>query len=196
MDPAIRAKMEGLYLHYNLDLRYTHQQFGLPANFRQTRYHESKLHELTAGDPCSIHPALWTRSTGEKVFHMTGYGCRGCNGDKSDAVFPMLEEIWQEAMRVIKPYYHSWKPNDMVIWDNWRVLHEATGCPPHIERVVHRTTIKGDYGLGRFEERQPPAPQPEFSPSAQIIQPIPHTPTTPPPPLESFTPLEANADNS
>ena len=153
MDPAIRAKMEGLYLHYNLDLRYTHQQFGLPANFRQTRYHESKLHELTAGDPCSIHPALWTRSTGEKVFHMTGYGCRGCNGDKSDAVFPMLEEIWQEAMRVIKPYYHSWKPNDMVIWDNWRVLHEATGCPPDIERVVHRTTIKGDYGLGRFEER-------------------------------------------
>jgi taurine dioxygenase len=56
-------------------------------------------------------------------------------------------------MRVIKPYFHAWKPTDMVIWDNWRVLHEACGCHPDEDRVVHRTTIKGDYGLGRFEEK-------------------------------------------
>jgi taurine dioxygenase len=34
------------------------------------------------------------------------------------------------------------------------VLHHAAGCPPDEARVVHRTTIKGDYGLGRFEERE------------------------------------------
>jgi taurine dioxygenase len=153
MDPAIRAKAEGVHVHYNLDLRYTEQRFGLPKGFKQIRHHASLLHEITKGDPCSIHPALWTRATGEKVFHMTPYGARGRNGDKSEAAFPLLAEVWDEAMRVIKPYYHSWKPNDMVIWDNWRVLHEATGCPPGVERIVHRTTIKGDYGLGRFEER-------------------------------------------
>ena len=151
MDPEIRAKAEGVHVYYNLDLRYTEQQFGLPKGFRQMRYHASKLHEITAGDPCSIHPALWTRASGEKVFHMTPYGARGRDGDKSPEAFALLAEIWDEAMRVIKPYHHQWKPNDMVIWDNWRVLHEACGCPPGVERVVHRTTIKGDYGLGRFE---------------------------------------------
>lgn len=154
MDPAIRAKAEGVFVHYNLDLRYTEQQFGLPDNFRVIRPHTSLLHEITAGDPCSIHPALWTRSTGEKVFHMTPYGARGRNGDKSPEAFALLAEIWDEAMRVIKPYYHEWKLTDMVIWDNWRVLHTATGCDPAEKRVVHRTTIKGDYGLGRFEERE------------------------------------------
>jgi len=157
MNPAIRDKAEGLNVLYNLDLRYTEQRFGLPDNFRVLRPHASNLHEITAGDPCSIHPALWTRATGEKVFHMTPYGCRGIEGDKSDKAFALLAEIWDEAMRVIKPYYHSWKPTDMVIWDNWRVLHEACGCNPDEERIVHRTTIKGDYGLGRFEERTEPA---------------------------------------
>ncbi|MCB2059725.1 MAG: TauD/TfdA family dioxygenase, partial [Novosphingobium sp.] len=153
MDPAIRDKAEGLNVLYNLDLRYTEQRFGLPKNFKVLRPHASNLHELTAGDPCSIHPALWTRATGEKVFHMCPYGTRGIEGDRSDEAFALLSEIWDEAMRVIKPYFHEWHETDMVIWDNWRVLHEATGSNPEEERVVHRTTIKGDYGLGRFEER-------------------------------------------
>jgi taurine dioxygenase len=52
---------------------------------------------------------------------------------------------------VIQPYHHEWHETDMVLWDNWRVLHEACGSNPAEERVVHRTTIKGDYGLGSFE---------------------------------------------
>jgi len=155
MDPAIRKKAEGINVLYNLDLRYTEQRFGLPDGFKVLRPHASNLHEITKGDPCSIHPILWTRDTGETVFHMTPYGCRGIEGAKEDpAAFALLSEIWDEAMRVIKPYFHAWKPTDMVIWDNWRVLHEACGCNPDEERIVHRTTIKGDYGLGRFEERQ------------------------------------------
>lgn len=155
MDAAIRKKAEGINVLYNLDLRYTEQKFGLPANFRVIRPHSSNLHETTAGDPCSIHPILWTRSTGEPVFHMTPYGCQGIEGGKGDpAAFELLAEIWNEAMRVIRPYHHAWKETDMVIWDNWRILHEACGCDPEEDRVVHRTTIKGDYGLGRFEERK------------------------------------------
>jgi taurine dioxygenase len=39
----------------------------------------------------------------------------------------------------------------MVIWDNWRVLHAVSGMDPAHGRCMHRTTIKGDYGLGAFE---------------------------------------------
>jgi taurine dioxygenase len=154
MDPAIRRKAEGIKALYNLDLRYTEQSFGLPEGFKVLRPHASNLHEITKGDPCSIHPLLWTRDSGETVFHMTPYGCRGIEGAKMDpAAFALLAEIWDEAMRVIKPYFHAWKETDMVLWDNWRVLHEACGCNPDEERIVHRTTIKGDYGLGRFEQK-------------------------------------------
>lgn len=156
MDPAIRAKAEGLHVLYNLDLRYTHQKFGLPKNFREIRPHAIDMEAMIASKPRSIHPAVWTRDTGERVFHMTPYGCQGIEGDESQAAFDLLAEIWDEAMRVIKPYYHQWHETDMVIWDNWRVLHEACGCNPAEERIVHRTTIKGDYGLGRFEKKPEP----------------------------------------
>lgn len=153
MDPEIRAKAEGLHLLYNLDLRYTHQKFGLPQNFRQLRAHAMDIEAMVASMPRSIHPALWTRETGENVFHMTPYGAQGIEGDESAEAIALLSEIWDEAMRVIKPYHHAWKATDMVIWDNWRILHEACGCDPNEERIVHRTTIKGDYGLGRFEKK-------------------------------------------
>jgi taurine dioxygenase len=152
MDPAILAKAEGVKVLYNLDLDYTRQRFGLPKGFKQLRAHASDLSERSQGSICSVHPILWTRDTGERVFHMTPYGCRGIEGDRSDEAFALLAEIWDEAMRVVRPYFHEWHETDMVIWDNWRILHEATGCNPDEERIVHRTTIKGDYGLGRFED--------------------------------------------
>jgi hypothetical protein len=33
-----------------------------------------------------------------------------------------------------------------------RMLHEVCGCNPKLDRIMHRTTIKGDYGLGRWEK--------------------------------------------
>ena len=39
----------------------------------------------------------------------------------------------------------------MVLWDNWRMLHCATGTPADETRLMERTTIGGDYGLGRIE---------------------------------------------
>jgi taurine dioxygenase len=52
----------------------------------------------------------------------------------------------------IHPYFHSWKPDHMVIWDNWRMLHSVSGMDPKYERRMQRTTIVGDYGLGFFEK--------------------------------------------
>ena len=68
--------------------------------------------------------------------------------NEGDALF---EEVCQEVNRKAHGYFHRWKPTDMVIWDNWRVLHSVEGCDPKYERRMQRTTIKGDYGLGYFE---------------------------------------------
>jgi len=152
MNPALRQKLEGLNVLYNLDLRYDRQRFGLPKNFRLVKQHDNTLSEENENGRCSVHPAVWTRPTGEKIFHLCPYGCRGIEGDRSDAAFALLAELWNEAERVMKVYYHEWEQGDMVIWDNTRVLHEATGSNPDEQREIHRTTIKGgDYHLGRWE---------------------------------------------
>ena len=37
----------------------------------------------------------------------------------------------------------------MVLWDNWRMLHCVIPGPVDEIREVERTTIQGDYGMGR-----------------------------------------------
>ena len=151
MDPAIRAKAEKLELLYTLDMRYKEQFFGLPENFREIRPKNDDILKIAATFPRAIHPAVWTRETGEKVLHMCAYGCKGIVGNETPEGNALLTEIWAEVERVLVPYYHEWKPTDMLVWDNWRTLHQACGCDPKYERIMHRTTIKGDYGFGRWE---------------------------------------------
>jgi len=46
-------------------------------------------------------------------------------------------------------YKHAWGDSEMILWDNWRMLHSVTGGPTDEVRIMRRTTIGGDYGLGR-----------------------------------------------
>jgi taurine dioxygenase len=151
MSPALRAKIEKLNMIYTLDLHYARQTFGLPKNFREIRPKSDKLLEIAKTFPRAIHPAVWTRQSGEKVFHLSPYGARGIEGMENAQGQALLREVWDEVERTIQPYYHEWELTDMLIWDNWRMLHQACGCDPKYDRVMHRTTIKGDYGLGRWE---------------------------------------------
>ena len=52
----------------------------------------------------------------------------------------------------VKAYWHKWQTDHMVIWDNRRMLHAVGGCDPKFERRMQRTTIRGDYGIGYFED--------------------------------------------
>lgn len=151
MDPEARARIENETIIYTLDLRYAKQWFGLPRTFKLIRDKGTAVLEIAKTLPRALHPAVWTRRTGEKVLHMSPYGAQGILGKETPEGKALLAETWDAAEAAIKPYYHRWEAGDMLIWDNWRMLHEACGCDPKYDRVMHRTTIKGDYGFGRWE---------------------------------------------
>lgn len=151
LSQKVRDKLAGAEVIYTLDMRYSLQPFGLPKTFREIRDKGQQMAEIAKTMPRSIHPAVWRRETGEKVLHFCPYGVRGVVGMAADEGIAILAEAWDEVEQVLQPYYHQWKPTDMVLWDNWRMLHMACGCAPDQERIMHRTTIKGDYGLGRWE---------------------------------------------
>ena len=73
----------------------------------------------------------------------------GLSPEESDALLFELAEYVTDPKRA---YLHKWEPGDMVLWDNWRMVHCCTGVPLNDQRHMRRTTIAGDYGLGRFEQ--------------------------------------------
>lgn len=156
----LRERIEGHEVLYTLSTHYTHLKFGRPAQYREIEPKPSSdaFRAQAAAMSRAIHPAVWTRpGTGEKVLHVSNYmseGLVGAEGAEGDA---LLEEVCQQinALAGTCSYHHKWRPSDMVIWDNTRMLHAVSGNRPEDERLMYRTTIKGDYGLGRWESEAP-----------------------------------------
>jgi taurine dioxygenase len=154
-DPELRARIEGLDVLYTMDTLFAHMRFGLPKDFREVVSESPEvvreIVELSKSMPRALHPAVWTRKTGEKVLHVGSQHSVGIAGHEDPEGDALLEAVCQEILAKAKPYFHPWKATDMVLWDNWRFLHAVSGIDPKHCRTVHRSTIKGDYGLGRWE---------------------------------------------
>ena len=83
----------------------------------------------------------------------------GLGGRENAVGDALLEDVCQTINRLAAEcsYHHQWSGADMVIWDNTRMLHAVSGHDPQESRLMYRTTIKGDYGLGRWETGGAPA---------------------------------------
>ena len=153
-DPALRDKIEGINVIYTLDTRLTKMRFGRTfKDFGETPGISPTVEEAKTF-PRAMHPAVWTRRTGEKVMHIGPWMSVGLEHNETPEGEALYEAVCQEVNRKAKAnsYWHDWEPTDMVIWDNWRMLHAVEGNDPKYERQTQRTTIKGDYGLGYFED--------------------------------------------
>lgn len=103
--------------------------------------------------PRSIHPLVYSqKETGRKMLNLSPWfadeilGMDRAEGDK------LLTELVHHMLAHPARYTHRWQEGDVVLWDNWRMLHGAEGLPPESgSRWMQRTTLAGDYELGRLE---------------------------------------------
>jgi taurine dioxygenase len=149
----LREKAEGVHVLYCLPHLVKNMKFGRPRSFVEIRTSVAE-EDMINQQPRwrrSVHPAVWTRPTGEKVLHVSLLHADAIEGREDREGDALLEEICQAINANAQAYFHRWQPGTMLIWDNWRVLHCVTGTDPKYPRRLFRTTIQGDYGLGCFE---------------------------------------------
>jgi taurine dioxygenase len=100
--------------------------------------------------PPVVHPLVFEQpGTGRKALNYSPLWAQyvlGMDRAESDTLLRRLSDyLWS-----LPAYYHKWRADDMVLWDNWRMLHRVMPAPFEQVRVVERTTISGDYGFGRL----------------------------------------------
>ncbi len=152
----LKRRIEGLEVVYKYDLDPARQRFGRTADVTVERYTPGVLSIQDRLDefPRVIHPLVYVqRETGRKVLNLSPWFAVGIAGMMTAEGDALLKEIARHMVDGADLYLHDWQLDDLVLWDNWRVLHSATGSPPDQERWMLRTTIEGDYGLGRPEGR-------------------------------------------
>jgi taurine dioxygenase len=153
--PGLRDRIEGESVLYAMDVIMDNLRYGRPAGLEELEPSKEAAAVMAefADRPRAVHPAVWTRPTGEKVLHVSPWMAQGIAGHEDADGEALLMAVCDEIFAVARDlcYFHRWSPTDMLIWDNWRVLHAVSGMDPSYGRCMHRTTIKGDYGLGAFE---------------------------------------------
>jgi taurine dioxygenase len=85
------------------------------------------------------HPVTGARSLFVNPVYTVGV--EGMTGAESGALLAFLfKHITDEAF----VYRHRWNADMLIMWDNRRLLHNATGGYDGHLRVMHRTTLAGD----------------------------------------------------
>jgi taurine dioxygenase len=149
---TLKRRIEGLHVVYVMDLNVEHMRFARPKQVRLIEgapsYQRIMAREYTY--PRVLHPMVFEQpETGRKVLNVSPYFALGIyekGGKEGEA---LLAEVIAHCTDPRLTYFHEWRLGDMVLWDNWRTLHCATGVEADDRRVMERTTISGDYQLGR-----------------------------------------------
>ncbi|MER0042619.1 TauD/TfdA family dioxygenase [Pseudomonas sp. MGal98] len=134
----LRQAIDGKRAAHSYTARYADEVF---KGIRRPTLTEAQLAEVKA----VIHPVVRTHpETGRKGLFVNENFTTHILDVPEDESRQILTELYAHSAKPEFIYRHQWQPNDMVFWDNRPLIHLATGCPSHLRRRMHRTTIQGD----------------------------------------------------
>lgn len=91
-----------------------------------------------------VHPLVHRHPlSGRQVLNISPTFARAIVGMSPDDSHELLAELQTFATQERFAYFHHWQVGDLVIWDNWRTMHTATGHKKRYRRHMLRTTVRG-----------------------------------------------------
>ena len=130
-------------------LEAVHQLFAKTKNL--DKLDQKEVADLKKAHPPVIQPMVRTHpESGRKALYVSPANTTQIVGMSLEESKGILDYLFEHQTTVEFTYRHSWKPNDILMWDNRSVLHMAVADNDHVQdRLMHRTTIIGD-SSGRF----------------------------------------------
>lgn len=145
LDDGLKRRIDGLEARFAFCADLAQMKFGNPGG---TRVGEAKA--AFPDYPPLARPLVWQHPiTGAKILNLCPLNIQGIIG-MDDAEGDALIRTLIDA--VVQPrfiYQHDWQEGDVILWDNYRMMHCAMGHPVDVLRVVHRSTLRGHASVGR-----------------------------------------------
>lgn len=133
LTPALKQRLEGTHALYSYDYQYQRRLKKNPKVLNSAKTREDVKHPVFRKHPLTGRTALFVNE---------GYVTRICElpGAESDAV---LKQLFEHLTGRSYVYRHSWKPGDVIIWDNNATQHCAIGDYNATQlRFMKRITVK------------------------------------------------------
>ena len=137
LPPATRRRIEGLKLVHSLGEISDEQLMAISW--------DRDLEVSSPTDfPAVVHPLVHRHPvSGERILNISPSFARAVVGWSKADSFELLAELQAFATQDSFTYFHRWTAGDLVIWDNWRTMHTATGHKKRYRRQMLRTTVRG-----------------------------------------------------
>jgi taurine dioxygenase len=149
---AMKQRIEGLEVVYKPNFDACNQRFGRAPGLKLVYATPRMMAHNAENRPRTVHPLVYAQAeTGRKVLNVSPWFADGLLGMENEEGDAILKAVIEHCIRPELAYFHNWRADDMVLWDNWRMMHCALGVAADDRRRVKRTTIAGDYALGRLE---------------------------------------------
>jgi alpha-ketoglutarate-dependent taurine dioxygenase len=139
LDPATRAKCETLAAYHSL--HYSQAKLGHDSKKKADgEYNGYGFHD----GPVPLRPLVKTHpETGAKnlVIGRHAHNIPGMDRKESER---FLQELVDFATQKPRIYHHDWRAGDAVLWDNRRLMHQATPWDYTQRRIMWHTRLAGD----------------------------------------------------
>lgn len=147
----LKQAVEGLHVVYRLG-SFDVMKYMTRSKFRVVHTAasaQSVISSVKKNFPPVSHPLVFVQpETGRKVLNLSPFLAMYIEELGEEGGHDLLLTLSHHILDS-PAYHHAWSTNEMILWDNWRMLHSVSPAPVSEERVMQRTTIKGDYGAGR-----------------------------------------------
>ena len=134
LDSATREKIADLAAHHSL--YYSQAKVGHQANSGASyglSDQDIPLRPLIKVHPVTRRPALFIGRHAHAI--------PGLSEEESESLLDQLTDFACQPPRV---FAHSWRPGDVVMWDNRCVLHRARPYDYSLPRVMRHVRVAGD----------------------------------------------------
>ena len=92
--------------------------------------------------PGSIHPIVRTHEeTGHPALYLGRREWAYIPGLSLSDSEALLDELWSYAALTSNVWQQTWQPNDLIVWDNRRVLHRRDGFDNNARRLMKRCQV-------------------------------------------------------
>ena len=145
----LKERIAGRNVVYKMGMRFDRHRFAYPGQLNILKINSRMQSMIDREDidfPPSVHPAVFVHpQSGKTILNVSPMFATRIEGMDEAESEKVLRRVANHIFREDFAYFHEWSVNDMVLWDNWRMFHRATGVEPHCHRTMQRTTIAGDY---------------------------------------------------
>jgi taurine dioxygenase len=158
LDEDMRRRIDGLEVKSTLKLDNMDMTLGAtwssirPATEEECPGSDHRVPlDAASRYPSVVHPLVITHpESGRKCLYISPTYMDAILGMPDNESESLMREIVAHTLSPRFCYRHHWREGDLILWDNRRMLHAASGHAPQYSRRILRTTLAGALKSGRF----------------------------------------------